>query len=235
MTTPLVLQQPVQAQQLLLLFHGVGATPHDMAPLGQRLAQAFPSACVVCIAAPQACDLGQGYQWFSVTGVTEDNRPQRVAAAMPGFVATVRHWQQDTGVTEQGTALIGFSQGAIMALESTQYGPVLAGRVIALSGRFAERPRIAPADTTLHLVHGKSDPVIHYGYTVTAAERLVELGADLTADVIPFLGHQINAAVADLVLERLTGYLPQRRWQEALSAAQASMPPSAPDDPAQPT
>jgi len=231
MTTPLVLQHPEHPQQLLLLFHGVGATPHDMAPLGQHLAQAFPAACVVCIAAPQACDLGQGYQWFSVTGVTEDNRPQRVAAALPGFVTTVRQWQQNTGVTEQGTALIGFSQGAIMALESTQQGPVLAGRVVALSGRFAQRPQTAPTDTTLHLVHGKSDPVIHYGYTVAAAERLLELGADLTADVIPFLGHQINNAVADLVLERLTGYLPQRRWQEALRAAQDCPPPSTPGEP----
>jgi len=231
----LTLQHPQHPQQLLLLFHGVGATPHDMAPLGQRLAQAFPNACVVCIASPQACDLGQGYQWFSVSGVTEDNRAARIAEAMPGFVTTVRQWQQSTGINEQSTALIGFSQGAIMALESTQQGPTLAGRVVALSGRFAGRPAVAPAETTLHLVHGKADPVIHYGYTVGAAERLVELGADLTADVLPFLGHQISADVVDLVLERLTGYLPQRRWQEALRAADASAPKEDSDDGRSPT
>ena len=36
-------------QQLVLLFHGVGATPEDMAPLGRILAAEFPSAFVVSV------------------------------------------------------------------------------------------------------------------------------------------------------------------------------------------
>ena len=218
MNAPMILQQPsTPALQLLLLFHGVGATPADMAPLGAALAQQFPQAWVVSIPSPDACDWGQGYQWFSVQGVTEDNRPAREAQAMPGFIEVVRHWQQRAGVGEEGTALIGFSQGAIMALESTQQPQALAGRVVALAGRFAMLPEVAPPATTLHFVHGKDDAVIHYGYTVSAAEHLIGLGADLTADVLPHLGHQVSEAVVQRVLERLTTYVPQRCWQAAMS------------------
>jgi hypothetical protein len=39
------------------------------------------------------------------------------------------------------------------------------------------------------------------------------------ADVIPFLGHGVNEEVVDTVLQRLTGYVPQRRWQEAMRSA----------------
>jgi hypothetical protein len=43
--------------------------------------------------------------------------------------------------------------------------------------------------------------VIHYGHCVAAAERLVDLGGDVTADVIPFLSHEINTEVMDLLVD----------------------------------
>jgi predicted esterase len=35
-------------------------------------------------------------QWFSVQGVTEENRQQRIDAIMPTFIETVRYWQKQT-------------------------------------------------------------------------------------------------------------------------------------------
>lgn len=46
---------------------------------------------------PESSDLGSGWQWFSVRGVTEENRPARVAEATPSFVRCVRDWQARTG------------------------------------------------------------------------------------------------------------------------------------------
>lgn len=219
--TDIIIQEPAgAAQQLFLLHHGVGATPEGLVPLGRRLAHEFPHALVVSIEGPQASDLGQGYQWFSVVGITEESRPERVAAAMPAFVQAVQAWQARAGLGPEATALVGFSQGAIMALESTQQDVFLAGRVLALSGRFAQLPQAPHAHTTLHFVHGKADTVMHYGYTVTAAEHLVGLGADVTADVIPFVGHEVNQDVVDTAVERLLGHVPKRHWAAAQQAAE---------------
>ena len=219
--TDIVVQQPAgAAKQLFLLHHGVGATPQGLLPLGRRLAAEFPEALVVSVQGPEASDLGQGYQWFSVIGITEETRPERVAAAMPAFVKAVQDWQARAGVSSEATALVGFSQGAIMCLESTQQNDFLAGRVVGLSGRFAQLPLAPHAHTTLHMVHGKADTMMHYGYTVTAAEHLVSLGADVTADVIPFLAHEVNDAVVDTVIERLFGHLPKRHWAAAQQAAE---------------
>lgn len=220
MSEPLIVQMPDGAPaQLILLFHGVGSTPQNMAPLGQRLATEFAQAAIVAIASPDACDSGAGGQWFSVRGITEENRVPRIAATMPRFVASVRDWQQRTGASAAQTALVGFSQGAIMALEATQLDETLAGRVVAFSGRFASPPERAPAATTLHFIHGKSDAVIAYAHTVSAAERLIRLGADVTADVIPFLGHAISDDAADLLIERLTTHIPKRTWEQAMQGA----------------
>ncbi|MDZ7937463.1 MAG: esterase [Rhodoferax sp.] len=221
----LVVQRPAgEAKQLMLLFHGVGATPQDLVPLGERLAQTFPEACIVSVQAPFVSDLGQGYQWFSVQGITEENRVARVGEVLPQFIALVQDWQRRTGVAPEATALFGFSQGGIMALEASQLPVHLAGRIVALAGRFAQMPQAPHALTTLHLLHGKDDAVIHYGYTVTAAQHLVDLGADITADVLPFVGHTLSDDMLDLLLERLQGHVPKRIWEAAQTTPEAAPP-----------
>lgn len=221
MSESIIIQQPTQAaQQLLVLHHGVGASAQNMVPLGQQLAAQFPNAFIVSVHAPYASDISpSGAQWFSVQGITDENRPTRVAEVMPAFIHNLRYWQQTSGVAASATAILGFSQGAIMALEAAQAHAGLAARIVALSGRYAQLPTHAPEKTTLHFIHGKSDPVIHYGHCVAAAEQLVALGGDVTADVIPFLGHDINAEVVELVLERFAGHIPKHHWEEVLKVA----------------
>jgi len=214
-----IIQQPaLPAAQLVLLFHGVGSDAQAMRPLGERLAEAFPLAMVVAVAAYQPSDISAGFQWYSVMGITEDNRPQRIAEGMPAFQACVAHWQHVAGVGASATALIGFSQGAIMALEASKLNPPMASRVCALSGRFATLPEVAQNEITIHFLHGKVDTVIPYSHTVTAAHHLRDLGADITAEVLPFIGHEIHPDFIDLVITKLSTHVPQRLWAEALKA-----------------
>ena len=208
-------------EQLILLFHGMGASPDGLVPLGQRLASAFPRSTVVSIAAPHPSGNPGGREWFSVAGITETNRIGRVEQAMPAFLSEIREWQQAMDVTPTVTSLVGFSQGAIMSLEASVTPSSPAGRVIAIAGRFARLPDHGPAHTTIHLLHGKEDPVIPYRHAVEAAHRLRELGGDVTADVVPFTGHEISGEIAELAVERLLGHVPKRMWEEALRAAQA--------------
>jgi phospholipase/carboxylesterase len=215
----LIVQQPVgPARQLVLLFHGLGADAADLGPVGERLAAEYPEALVVSLRAPYPCDFGFGYQWFSTVDIDDARRIERIRAEMPGFAQTVRHWQQEAALGPEATVLIGFSQGAMMVLEAVSFAgdAVLAGRVVALSGRYARLPDETPAQTTLFLVHGKADDVVPFGHTVEAASRLVELGADVVADVLPFVGHTIDDEVLGLVVERLRKHVPRRHWEAAL-------------------
>lgn len=208
---------------LFLLFHGVGANAQDMAPLATRLAAEYPQAAVVCLNAPQAFDANgagaTGFQWFSVEGVTESTRAERIAQALPHFVATVRMLQARFGVGWQHTALAGFSQGAIMSLEAVQAEPALAGRVLAFSGRHATAPAHPPLDTTVHFFHGMDDRVITPGPAIDSAQRLVALGGDVTADVVPGIAHQLHPLLMDKAIEQLRTFLPKKVWRQALSEA----------------
>lgn len=219
----LIVQRPAGApRQLVLLFHGLGADEHDLRPVGERLAAEYPHALVVSMRAPEVSDFGFGYQWISPTALDDARRIERVAAALPAFSAAVRAWQAEAKLGADATVLVGFSQGAMMVLEAVSRAgdvEVLAGRVVAIAGRYAQLPDVARGDTTLFLVHGKADAVVHYGFTVEAAQHLVALGADVVADVMPFLGHEIDTEVLDLVVERLRTHIPRRHWEAAMRGA----------------
>lgn len=205
MPESLVVQRPERpAAQLVLLFHGVGATAQDLVPLARILAAALPGAMVVSVSAPHPSSLGRGQEWFSVVGVSEQSRPGRIAQAMDAFRDTVAHWQRAAGVGPEGTTLVGFSQGAIMSLEAARTEPAIAGRIVSLAGRFATLPQQVAASIRFHFVHGAQDAVIAVDHGIAAAQALEDLGAAVTLDVLPSLGHGIDPRVASLLVDRLT-------------------------------
>ena len=204
----IVVAHPAAATQLVLLFHGVGSSAENLAPIGEAIAQARPKAVVVSVDAPHPSSLGSGKEWFSVVGVTEQNRPQRIAAVMTLFLKTVRHWQQRSGVGRQGTVLVGFSQGAIMSLEATQAiatGEAIASVVISLAGRFAQPVRQVPPSMRFHLIHGEQDNVVATHWSIEAAQALKGSGATVTLDLLPRLGHGIDGRALRMVAAYLGG------------------------------
>ena len=217
-----------QAAQLMILLHGWGASAADMAPLAQTLRAAFPQAALL---APQGFEDAGGTgrrQWFALADadgpVTEANRPARVAAVLPRLADWVRAAQAATGVGTAATALVGFSQGAIVSLELVQQHDGIAGRVLAFSGRYASLPTQAPEHSTLHFFHGSADTVIPAAQATQAIERLSQLGADATIDIAKGVGHTLPDVLVDCALHRLRSHIPQRTWAAALGAVRSAQP-----------
>ncbi|WP_085316565.1 esterase [Derxia lacustris] len=204
MSDAILIQRPAApASQLVALFHGVGATPDDLVPLGELIARQWPQALVTSVAGTEPSDFGSGRQWFSLQGITDEKRGARIALAMRDFIGAVTLWQAQAGVGAEATTLVGFSQGAMMALGSLCQPVPVARRVVAIAGRFATLPeRIAPG-LTVHLLHGADDSVVAASHSTQAAERLRALGATVTLDLFPGVGHGITPEMARTLLQRL--------------------------------
>jgi phospholipase/carboxylesterase len=192
------------AHPLVILLHGVGGTPADMAPLGERIAAALPDAVIAAPPAALPYDLGErGYQWFSVDAITEESRPARIQAALPAFVATIHSLQRAHGATPGNTVLAGFSQGAIMALAAC-HDTWLARHVIAIAGRFAPLPERWEHGTAVSLVHGTMDGTLPADHSRRAAARLAGLGADVQLDLVPRTVHMLGPAIVEAAINALT-------------------------------
>jgi len=199
--TSIIVQRPQsQVVHLVLLSHGVGSVPESMLEAAHWFASRLPSAMVVCMASPLTSDISAGRQWFSVQGVTEDNRQARVDEAMRSFLAIVKHWQHGSGVSSRETTIAGFSQGAIMALESSKLVESPAHRVVSIAGRFATLPDRRSNGTT-HFVHGGSDAVIPANRAHAAHERLLELGAATSLNIVQGVAHSPSLALVESLSE----------------------------------
>jgi len=63
--------------------------------------------------------------------------------------------------------------------------------------------------------------LVPYQPVVAMARTLVALGADVTADVLPEIGHELHPTLVARGMEQLRTFVPARVWRSAMEAAQA--------------
>jgi phospholipase/carboxylesterase len=198
------------ARQLVMLCHGVGADSHDLIDLAPTWSHALPDALFVAPDAPEPYDgAPTGRQWFSLQGHTPavlDAGARR--AALP-LLAYVDAELSRAGLPPDAVALMGFSQGAMMALHAGLRRPVPPRGILAYSGALLDTPELAAecaGRPPVLLVHGEQDEVVPFSRAGAAKAALIRLGIPLQTLWCPTLGHGIDDAglsAGALFLQRL--------------------------------
>lgn len=186
---------------VIVALHGVGSTAGQMAA---ALAPLGAMAEVVALDGPEPFAGGsEGRQWFSIAGVTEANRPQRVMQALPPLIALLDGIAAEHGVARDDLVLLGFSQGAIMTIAAVAQG-LHKGRAICIAGRLVA-PLLAASGTpgSILLVHDANDPVMPIDLCQQAEGALSSAGHDVTAVRTEGLGHSIGPATLAAIAEWL--------------------------------
>ncbi len=183
---------------LVVFLHGYGANGADLLGLSDSLAAHLPGVAFLAPDAPERCAGGGfGFQWFPIPWI--DGSPQALAEAGLDAAAADLDAFLDARLTEaklgaDRLVLIGFSQGAMMALHIAprRTGPV-AG-VVAISGRLL-RPEMLKAEARVKppilLMHGDQDPVVPFADMATAGDALVAAGIPTYGHVMQGTGHGI--------------------------------------------
>lgn len=183
------------AKALVIFLHGVGSNGDDLAPIGQHWAALLPDVVFASPDAPYAFEQGFGYQWFSLAGVTVENRPARVREARAAFDARLSEIMAQNTMADQWdkVVLVGFSQGAIMALDALVDGRYPLAGVVAFSGRLAFDGPLTPQPyTPAMLIHGHADDVIPWRESESAAHRLKSANVPTETLFEPKTGHSIS-------------------------------------------
>lgn len=187
-STDLIRLGPDLSERRLVLLHGWGADADDLLDLAELLVG--PAVSVVALRAPLPHPGGSGRQWYDLQ---QPDWPQLPAARTH---LRQRLEQLATEVPLGQTVLLGFSQGAAMALDVSTAGTglPLAG-LISCSGY--PHPDWQPGVQTIKkilLTHGEQDPVVPYGASEALQEQLRRGGVD--TDLISFAGgHTIDSSL----------------------------------------
>lgn len=176
---------PDLCDRRLVLLHGWGADADDLLDLAELLVG--PAVSVVALRAPLPHPSGSGRQWYDLQ---QPNWPQLPLARTQ---LRERLLALATEVPLQQTVLLGFSQGAAMALDvaTAGSGMPLAG-LISCSGY--PHPGWQPTAASLPkilLTHGEQDPVVPFAASQALERSLAEAGGSVRRIAFPG-GHCID-------------------------------------------
>ncbi len=185
-----------QARAAMVMVHGRGATAEDILELAVEL-----NRTGFAYLAPQAAN----NSWYpqSFLAPIASNEPWLSSAL--DRLSTVLQRVEEGGIPRERTILLGFSQGACLALEFAARHAQRYGGIAALSGGLIGpdgTPRDYPgsfAGTPVFLGCSDRDPHIPKERVQQSAEVLQRLGADVTMRLYPNMGHMVNQDEIDFV------------------------------------
>ena len=184
------------ARHLVVFLHGYGADGRDLIDIGRHWAPYLPDTAFASPNAPDPCDeLPGGRQWFPLALGDLHAYWLGVQSAAPALDAFLDAELARHGLLDRDLALVGFSQGTMMALH---VGPRRKGRIagiVGYSGLLAGPEYLAAEAANkppILLVHGEADPLIPVVALHAAAPVLGAAGITVEWHVSPGLGHGID-------------------------------------------
>ena len=199
-------------KQIVLLLHGYGSSGADLISLAPHWQQALPDALFLAPHAPQRCGMGSGFQWWPLMAFTAQALAAGAASAAPAIDAFIDRKLDQYGLDETNLALVGFSQGTMMALHVGLRRQKQVAGILGYSGMLTGAADLAHrkiARPPVLLIHGSADPIIPVGALHAAEQALRRAGLEVSTHVSPGIGHSVDPTGLRLggnfVVEVLTG------------------------------
>ena len=197
---------------LVVLLHGLGADGADLIGLGHAWAAELAGTAFVAPDAPYPCDFApSGRQWFSMREIDQGAILAALAEVAPSLDRFIDAELERLDLSAKDLALVGFSQGAMLALHAGLRRTQSPAAIIAYSGCLVGPERLADelrGRPPVLLVHGDRDEVVEPQFMPASEAALKAAGVPVNALWRPGLGHGIDEAGMRAGLAQLKRALP---------------------------
>lgn len=197
---PRVQARSGKPKQLVVFLHGYGADGADLIEIGRQWRAFLPDAEFVAPHAPERCAASPtGRQWFPLTMRDPEERWRGCVAARPTLDAFLDGELERRGFDDRALALVGFSQGTMMALHTGLRRRRAPRAILGYSGVYVLGPEAAEDALPAHeappavlLAHGEEDEMIPVEALLMSANALADGGVPTQWHLSPRLGHGID-------------------------------------------
>jgi len=189
------------ARQLVVFLHGYGADGNDLIDIGRAWQNLLPQAAFVSPHAPEPCAQAPvGRQWFPLTFRDPDERWNGCNKAAPVLTSFLDAELKRRNLPPSALALVGFSQGTMLALHVGLRRAAAPAAIVGYSGLLAVPPEVNPekfaaeikSRPPILLVHGDRDDLIPPQALFHATSGLAALGVPVEWHMSYGIGHGID-------------------------------------------
>ncbi len=184
------------ARQLVVFLHGWGADGNDLIGLADPWGEVLPHAHFISPHAPDVCDANPaGRQWFSFEGRDADEISNAAAEAAVIINRFLDDRLERLSLSDDQLALVGFSQGAMLALYIALRRANSCAGVVGYSGALIGAETLADeirSKPPMLLAHGDADPVVPFASLDAAIQMLGSHDISVRRHAGKGLGHGID-------------------------------------------
>jgi phospholipase/carboxylesterase len=189
------------ARQLVVFLHGYGADGNDLIEIGRAWQGLLPQAAFVSPHAPEPCGQAPtGRQWFNLTFRDPNERWIGVNKAAPVLEHFLDAELARRNLPASALALVGFSQGTMLALHVGLRRTATPLAIVGYSGLLVIPPDLKPETLAAEiksrppvlLVHGGSDDLIPPQAMFQASSGLASIGIGVEWHLSEGVAHGID-------------------------------------------
>jgi phospholipase/carboxylesterase len=198
---PRIEPRPGKARQLVVFLHGYGADGNDLIDIGRAWQGLLPDAAFVSPHAPRPCGQAPvGREWFALTFRDPSERWIGVQAAAPMLNSFLDAELQRRQLPPSALALVGFSQGTMMALHVGLRRGAPPAAIVGYSGMLVVPEDVEPDNFAAEIrskppvlfIHGDRDELIPVQALFHAAQGLASLDIPAEWHISSGIGHGID-------------------------------------------
>lgn len=184
------------AKWLVYFVHGLGSNGADLMSFAELWGSSFPDVAFAAPSAPNPCpDMPGGFQWMPKLPPGHPRMFAEMEQAAPVLQAGMDAELDLLGLSPDRLALVGFSQGTVMALHIGLRREVAPAAILGYAGALVGRERLKDEITCkppVMLINGDADAMVRASAQEPSVNALSEAGVVAAGQIMPGLDHSVN-------------------------------------------
>ena len=191
----------------VVLCHGYGGDGKDISIVADYWKNFLPDTLFVCPDAPEVCKVNpDGFQWFDLMDQTEDEILSKSLIAESVLNKFIEEVKEKNKLKAQEIALVGFSQGCMISLQTALKRKDQVKCLIGYSGKILNPNHLGKnilSRPEIYLMHGDKDQVVPVNHMLEAKEFFSKQNYKINTKIFKNCEHRIPTEGLSIGLEFL--------------------------------